>query len=164
MRLAVDHGYRVLKIHEFYEYEVTQYNPETGEGGHFVQYIDTFLQLKAEASGYPGCVQRPEDQDRYVQYFRDSEGIELDKAAIQKNATKRGLAKLCLNSFWGKLSESNNRPRWKLIADPQELVRFLATLGIEVTNLLFAGGDEVVWVTWNYAEDEENMPVLRPTN
>jgi len=28
--------------------------PKTGEGGHFVQYIDTFLKLKAEASGYPG--------------------------------------------------------------------------------------------------------------
>jgi hypothetical protein len=34
----VERGYRVLKIHE-----VTQYDPTMGEGGHFVQYIDTFL-------------------------------------------------------------------------------------------------------------------------
>jgi hypothetical protein len=32
-----------------------------------------------------------------------------------------------------------------------------------VANLLFAG-DEVVWVTWRYVEEEENMPVLRHTN
>jgi hypothetical protein len=35
--------------------------------------------------------------------------------------------------------------------------------GIEVTILLFAG-DEVVWVTWRYVEEEENMPVLRHSN
>jgi len=108
-------------------------------------------------------VQGPEDEDRYVKYFRDSEDIELDKTAIQKNVAKKGLAKICLNSFWRKLTESSNRPQNKMIADPQELFRFLATPGIELTNLLFAG-DEVVWVTWKYVEEEENMPVLRHTN
>jgi hypothetical protein len=57
------------------KYEVTQYDPKTGDGGHFVQYIDTFLKLKTGASGYPGWVQEPEDRDRYFQYFRDIEGI-----------------------------------------------------------------------------------------
>ena len=64
-----------------------------------MQYIDTFLKLKAEASGYPGWVRELEDEDRYVQFFRNSEGIELDKNIIKKNAAKRGLAKLCVNSF-----------------------------------------------------------------
>lgn len=62
VRVAIERGYRVLKIHEFYEYEVTDYDPKTG-GGHFVQCIDTFLKLKAEASGYPGCVKNPEEED-----------------------------------------------------------------------------------------------------
>jgi hypothetical protein len=67
-----------------------QYDTKTGEGVYFVQYIDTFLKLKTEASGYPGWVQAPEDKERYVQYFRESEGIEIDKTMIQKNAVKRG--------------------------------------------------------------------------
>jgi hypothetical protein len=163
VRVAVERGYRVLKIHEFYEYDVTQYDPTTGEGGHFVHYIDRFQKLKAEASGYPSWVQSSEDEDSYSQYFRESEGIELDRAMIQKNAVKRGLAKFCLNSFWGKLTESSNRPQNNMIADPQELFRFLATPGIDVTNLLFAG-DEVVWVTWKYLEEEEDRPALRHTN
>jgi hypothetical protein len=50
-----------------------------------------------------------------------------------------------------------------MIADPLELFRFLATPGIDVTNLLFAT-DEVVWVTWKCAKEEENMPVLRHIN
>jgi hypothetical protein len=105
VRVAVQHGYNILTIHEFYEYEVTQSDPKTGEGRHFVQYIDAFLKLKAEASGYLGWVKGPEDEDRYVQYFRECEGMDLNKTLIQKNAAKRGLAKLCLNSFWGKLKE-----------------------------------------------------------
>jgi hypothetical protein len=46
VRLAVQKGYKVLEIHEMYEYQVTQYDKETGEGGLFVQYSDTFLKLK----------------------------------------------------------------------------------------------------------------------
>ena len=51
VRLAVQKGYKVLEIFEVYEYDVTQYDWQTGQGGHFVQYIDTFLKLKTEASG-----------------------------------------------------------------------------------------------------------------
>ena len=62
VRLAVEKGYKILEIYEVYEYQVTQYNPETSEGGHFVDYINTFLKLKAEASGYPGWVRSPADE------------------------------------------------------------------------------------------------------
>ena len=58
---------------------------------------------------------------------------------IQKSEANRGLAKLCLNSFWIKLTVSSKTPNSKVITDPQELFRFLATSGIEVTNLLFDG-------------------------
>ena len=47
LRLAVKKGYRILEIYAVYEYKVTRYSPETGEGGHFVDYINTFLKLKA---------------------------------------------------------------------------------------------------------------------
>jgi len=69
VRLAVQKAYKILEIQEVYEYKVSQYNPETGDGGLFVNYIKTFLKLKAEASGYPGWVRSPEDEDRYVQSF-----------------------------------------------------------------------------------------------
>ena len=105
LRLAVNKGYKILEIYEIYEYRVTQYNPETGEGGLFVEYIDTFLKLKAEASGYPSWVRTPADEDRYIEMFRQSEGVRLDKDSIRYNAAKRGLAKLCLNCMWGKLAE-----------------------------------------------------------
>ena len=66
VRLAVEKGYRILEIYEVYEYQVTQYNPESGEGGHFVDYINTILKLKAEASGYPCWVRSLEDENLYI--------------------------------------------------------------------------------------------------
>ena len=86
----------------------------------------------------------------------------LDKESIKSNAAKRGLAKLCLNSMWGKLTKRNDRTQTKVISEPKVLYRFLATPGIEVTNLTFAS-DDVVWVLWKYAA-EERVPILRHTN
>ena len=127
-----------------------------------VQYIDTFLKLKTEASGYPSWVRTPEDEDLYIANFRASEGVMLDKDAIRPNAAKRGLAKLCLNSMWGKLTERNDRTKTKMISDPRELCGFLATPGIEVASLVFAS-DDVVWASWRFVE-EKDIPSLRHTN
>ena len=74
----MEKDYRILEIYEFYEHQVTQYNPEAGKGGNFVDYINTFLKLKAEASGYPGRVHSPEDEERYVESFWTSEGIRMN--------------------------------------------------------------------------------------
>ena len=63
VRLALQKGYRILEIYEVYEYQVTLYDPKSGEGVLFVDYINTFLKLKAEASGYPGWVHSPEDKE-----------------------------------------------------------------------------------------------------
>jgi len=70
---------------------------------------------------------------------------------------------MCLNSFRGKLTELQNRPKSNMNGDTQELFRFPATPGIELTSFLFAG-DEVVWVMWKYVENEENMPAVSHTN
>jgi hypothetical protein len=163
VRLAVEKGYKVLDIHEVYQYRVTQYDRATGEWGLFADYINTFLKLKAEASGYPSWVRTSDDEDRYIELFWESEGILLNKDAIKQNPAKRGLAKLCLNSMWGKLTERNNRPQTKLISEPRELYKFLSTPGIEVMNLIFAN-DQVVWISWRIAEDMEHVPSLRHTN
>jgi len=95
------------------------------------------------------------------QFHRD-EGIRLDRDSIGYNAAKRGLAKLCLNSMWGKLTERSNRTKKVLISQPAELYRFLVTPGVEVQNMLFAN-DDVVWISWQYSADER-VPSLRHTN
>jgi hypothetical protein len=162
VRLALEKGYRLKKIHEIYEYQVTRYNPDICDGGLFAEYINTFLKLKAEASGYPSWVRTPADEDRYIESFWQSEGGRLDTNNVRYNAGKRRLTKLCLNSMWGKLGERAFRSQITLIFDPQELYRFLATPGVEVSSLLFVK-EQAVWISWLHS-DERHAPTLKHAN
>ena len=69
VRLAIQKGYQVFDVMEVYEYEVSEYDPHTREGGLFADYINTFLKRKAEDSGYPSWVRNPVDKERYVETF-----------------------------------------------------------------------------------------------
>jgi hypothetical protein len=143
VRLAVAKGYKILEIQEYSSTKSCNIILKLGMGV-FVEYINTFLKIKAEASGYPSLVRIPADENRYIWQFYESEGIQLDKDSTSYNASKRGLAKLCLNSMWGKLTERSIRTRTKLISQHHELYPFLVTPGIEVVNIMFASDD--VWV------------------
>ena len=65
-----------------------------------------FLKLKQESSSYPSWVQSEDDKDKYIQDYRRAEGSALEKAPISKNAGQRTLAKLKLNSMWGKWAQN----------------------------------------------------------
>ena len=83
-----------------YEY-VTRFDTETQEGGLFEGYIDTFLKLKSQASGYPISVRSPAEEERYIESFWKSEVFRLDREEIKPKGAKRVLAKLCLNFMCG---------------------------------------------------------------
>ena len=51
---TVQLGYRILDKYDVWHYtEVRQYNPDTLSGGVWAEFIDNWVQLKMEASGYP---------------------------------------------------------------------------------------------------------------
>lgn len=147
-------GYKISKVHEFIRYEVTQFNGV--DGGHFVEYIDTFLKLKTEASGYPCWVKTDDDKQKYIDDYKKAEGILLDVNNIKKNVGLRCLSKLSLNSSWGRLALRPDKTQTKVIKDPSKLFDFLSTPGIEVTNLIFPN-DEMVWVSWKCMQEEERI-------
>ena len=161
IRLAVKKGYKLVEVYEVYEYQVTEYNPQTGNGRLFVQFIDTFLKLTEEACGYPSWVQSPADEDRYISEIAASEGIQLDKDDIGYKPRKAGPSQIMPQFHWGKLTERNDITCTKMISYPLELYRFLATPGIDVATLMFASND-VFWASWRYIAEE--VPNIRYTN
>lgn len=78
LRIAVDKGYKVVEIYEAWEYNMTKYDKATNEGGIFADYINTFLKIKTEASGYPSWCKTVEDEDRFIKLFHETVGILLD--------------------------------------------------------------------------------------
>ena len=93
---AIEKGYVVLNLHEVWHWEET-----TDEL--FKDYVDTFLKLKQEASGYPPWCVTDEQKQQYIDRYYEREGIRLDPDKIEHNPGLRFLAKLMLNSLWGKL-------------------------------------------------------------
>jgi hypothetical protein len=55
------------------------------------------------------------DKWSYIRDYHEKEGILLDYNNIKKNPGLRALAKLMLNSFWGKFGQRSNMPRIKYI-------------------------------------------------
>lgn len=94
---ALAQGYRVERIHYVDKYEQSE--------DLFKNYIRTFLKIKVEKSqDYPGDEKFRELYDMYWTRC----GIKLEAANFENNPGLKQIAKLYLNSLWGKLCERPN--------------------------------------------------------
>jgi len=152
LRKAIEKGYLVSSVSEIWQYNATRYNPATRQGGLFTEYINCFLQLKQEASGWPSECVDDESKERYLREYENTEGITLEKNNIARNPGLRSVAKLCLNSFWGKFGQRSNLPKTEVINDYQQLASLLSSPEHEVTSLLPVN-DEVLYVSWQLRQE-----------
>ena len=113
-------GYKVVKIHEVWHF------PDKTERL-FRGYIDMFLKKKQEASGWPGWCQTDQDKEKYLQEYKDKEGIELDRIQCRSlngveastpqssENQSRGLSQilfLTTDKWWSGGDERKSRQRW----------------------------------------------------
>ena len=104
VEIGINMGYIIEHVYEVLHWSETEvYDPKTKKGGIFTEYINTFLKLKQQASGFPASVSTEEEKQRYIQKYFEQEGILLDEKQIEKNSGLRSLAKLALNSFYENL-------------------------------------------------------------
>ena len=59
----------------------------------------------------------------------------INSERVEKNPALRTLAKLILNSFWGKFGEKTIRPKTELIYDYAELMRLVVDPTIKVNTV-----------------------------
>nr|CAD2165765.1 unnamed protein product [Meloidogyne enterolobii] len=98
LNYALERGYKVVDIYEVWNYE--KWDPNL-----FRSYVNTFIGLKQQASGWPdGCASEL-DRAEYLAEFERIEGIFLDPEKIETNPGLRMIAKLLANSLWGKLAQ-----------------------------------------------------------
>ena len=122
---ALEKGYRLLKIHKVWHFPAT--SDEL-----FKEYINTFLKIKQEASGYPKDCVTEEQKQRYLDEYFEVSGIHLNPKKIEYNPGLRALAKLMLNSFWGKFTQRSNMVKTEQIQDPQVFFDYLTSDDINV--------------------------------
>ena len=147
---AVELGYEVQYVYEVWHFD------ETCEGL-FRDYVNTWLKIKQEASGWPSWVRDDETKrQQYIRQYEEHEGIRLEYDNIEENKGLRTLAKLMLNSMWGKFGQRLNKTQIHPFDDPQAFHQFLDTDSIDVRHVSIIN-DQMVEV--HYQHQEEDIPV-----
>ena len=150
---ALNGGYIITRVHEIYHWEGTVvYDPDTKTGGLFAGYINTFLKFKQEASGWPvWCESDYAKKDGYIAHYASKEGINLTPGAIEKNPGLRSLAKLCLNSFWGKFGQRRDLKQNVFIHDSEadRFFRMMTDPAKRVSDFSIVS-DDIIQLQWGY--------------
>ena len=150
---AVSQGYQILNVYEVWHFtRISQYDPITKSGGIFTDYVNTFLKVKQEASDWPDWCTDESSKYDYIQQYHEREGILLDYNKVEMNPGLRSLAKLMLNSFWGKFGQRSNLTQTTYMDDPEQFFDIMTSDQQMVKNVRFIS-NEAVQVDWNYNDN-----------
>lgn len=131
---------------------ISQYDPQAKEGGALTDYVNTFLKMKQEASGWPKWCNTEEDRYKYIEEYHKREGIRLEYQNISFNPGLRALAKLMLNSFWGKFGQRENMPKTSYVTDTCEYFDMLSSKCQQVKYVSFVS-EEMIRLQWILDDD-----------
>ena len=115
--------------------------PEQRQTGLFANYVNTWLKIKQESAGWPSWCQTLEQKRDYILRYQEREGIRLDIASIAKNLSRKAMAKLMLNSFWGKFGERIIKPTTVTVQNPAHLFSLISDAALDISTLRLCTDD-----------------------
>ena len=146
---AIEMGYLVHKT-----YEVCNFDEVTTEM--WKGYIRKFMKIKMESSKMDFSTESEED---FKQRQFETLGIKLGE--IKYNPGMRAIAKLCLNSLWGKFGQRTNMSQTKYVTEPSEYFKILLDDTLEDVNPVFLTED---MVQMNYTLKDQFVDNHNDTN
>ena len=102
---ALDKEYTLQKIHKVWHFQHTCDDL-------FKEYVNTWLKIKEEASGFPSNCTTDEHR-QHVADYEAHEGIHPDMTSIRHNPGKRTVTKLCSTLCGESLVNVWARPTWR---------------------------------------------------
>lgn len=107
LRIALSQGYELLEVYEIYHWP-----PDRRSSELFAPFIEFFLKLKQQYSGWKAAgasSENPseEEKDEVVERLYQANGNlgRMDKTKVEVNPVGRQMAKIFLNSCWGKFAQ-----------------------------------------------------------
>ncbi|KAB0795419.1 hypothetical protein PPYR_12258, partial [Photinus pyralis] len=152
VRKSVEKGYKILETYEIWEYRTEQYNRETKTGGLFNDYINKFLCIKQQSSGWPTSCNTAEKKDEYIKEYFEVEGVRLDPSKIEKNPGLRQLGKSVITSFWGKLGQRENQSKTTIVRQPEEFYNIMTNPSVDINSVQPINEDTLL-VNWEFKEE-----------
>jgi len=131
--MALENGWIVTKIHRFVHWKETTTVL-------FKEYVQAFMKLKIESSGWDGvalydgtAVETVGQQLEWRKEVLERTGIDIDISKVKRNDAKRAIAKLMLNSLWGKFGQQSARPQTAFVTSTKEVLDLLRNYIIKDT-------------------------------
>jgi hypothetical protein len=105
--------------------------------GLFGQYVNVFLKMKEESTGWPTQCKTDKEKRRFLREYKKREGIDLDAAELDKgpNPSKRNISKLLLNSLWGKFCQRSNLNKTVVTTSPEDFWKYFTDDTCEVLDV-----------------------------
>ncbi|XP_052122767.1 uncharacterized protein LOC127749286 [Frankliniella occidentalis] len=139
---ALENGYTLVQTLEVWVYDRwTRYDPTNKDPlceeklGIFAGYVNAFLKLKLEASGWPAECDTDEKKKAYLE-AQAANGVMLDANCMEYNPGKRTLSKLQLNSLWGKFGQKPNLTKHVMVTAVDKHYDLLMDEALQVNSIL----------------------------
>jgi hypothetical protein len=146
---ALDCGYTLIDVFEVWHFA-------ENSNDFFSGYVDNFLKIKQEASGYPGWCKTEQDKQKFVDDYAKAEGISLAPDNIQKNPGRRAFAKIMLNCLWGKLAQREIMTQTQYISKPSKYLDLITNPTVFVKHVEIFG-NECPFILLNYETKLEHI-------
>jgi len=134
-------GYEIKEIYEVWHFDKTK--------SLWADYINFWLKVKYEASGVPAHMSK----EKYIKKVKELDGIDLDPDKIGFNPGLRTIAKLCLNSLWGKFAQRDNFNQNEYLTKHEELINILNNDANNVTSIDFYNDDKICHIAYKSSDD-----------
>ena len=131
LKLALEKGYTITKIHSAVAYK--------RHNGLMREYVGNFVKMKIENSGV-----KSQSECDIVNAYHKKLGFnfEIKPEDTMKNPGLRQVAKICLNSLWGKFGQRCGMDDYTFFYDYNSLIKH------------FINNDKIVPQTWNIINSE----------
>ncbi|KAL3080203.1 hypothetical protein niasHT_035723 [Heterodera trifolii] len=139
LEAALRVGYRVTRVFSAYVWR----HACDWSDSLFHSYLFKFLKIKEEASGYPTkCLEdgiteeeRKKRQQQHIDNCYAKSKVRLEAARIKPNPGLRYIAKLCLNSLWGRFALRNRLTKTEIVDNDADLGKLLNDDKTEISSL-----------------------------
>ncbi|KAL3121003.1 hypothetical protein niasHT_009654 [Heterodera trifolii] len=147
LNVALEAGYTVRKLFHVLQYDQWSNNV-------FKSYVSEMMALKIHATGFPSWCESEEQKSEYIEECWWKFAIKLDKEKMKSEPGKRYIAKLCLNSLWGRFSMRNLLSKAIIDNDESLIHQYTEDKKIELIDLEMMDEDNDVYML-TYKPKEE---------
>ena len=144
---ALARGYKIIELIEVVHYKESSSTL-------FTPYINMWLKIKQEASGWPNWCKTKEQKLKYIEKYFIEENIKLEYDKIEFNPALRFIAKIMLNSFWEKLGQRPNLPQTLFIWSYKDYYKLATDPTKKLTGEVLINEDTIM-VNWAHADDSK---------